>query len=167
MKLPVILSAAALLAIAGSAKALTYNQTIALTSGTSNAIGAANVNVGVDTATHTLSWNVVYSGLSSSLTDAGLFAGGSEIVDFGASSSLPTNPAIGSFSGTASVTTTEVNQIIGGDTSLILETQNNPGGELTGALPALPSNNAVPEPAAIALLGLATAALTLKLGRRR
>jgi hypothetical protein len=170
----VLLAGVTVLALTASAQATTYSETFVLTGAqqvppvNTSGFGAANVNVGVDTATHTLTWNIIYTGLSSALTGAEFRgpaqsgATGPIAVNIGSLSGLTSNPLAGS----TTISNSQVQQIINGQWYVSLDTQENPGGELRGQLPAM-SSAPVPEPAALSLLGLATVALSYRLVRRR
>jgi len=160
-----LLAGVAVLAFSATARAVTYNETFVLKGATSSAFGAANVSVGVDTTTHTLAWDVIFTGLSGPLTSAQFRVGSTPVVDIGAISGL-VGPEL---KGTTDISTAQTNALVAGQWTLSLNTAANPNGEITGNLPALttPEPAPVPEPAVVSLFALGAAALALRLTRRR
>jgi len=167
MKLAVVLAAAALPMLSASAFAVDYNQNILLQgNGTgSTGFGAANVTITI-TSSNTLSWNIIYTGLSGSLTGADLRdPTNAVLVNLGGagSSGLASNP----LTGTTTLTSNQVNSIENsGQWKITLDTARFPTGEISGALPATTNNGPVPEPAGLGLLAIGVAGLVFKTRRK-
>jgi len=167
MKLAVLLAAAALPMFSASAFAVDYNQTFALQgNGTgSSGFGAAQVSIAI-TSTNTLSWSIIYTGLSGSLTGADLRDPSNAVavnLAGAGSSGLTSSP----LTGTATLTSNQVSSIENsGQWKITLDTARFPTGEISGALPATTTNGPVPEPASLGLLAIGTAALMVKMRRR-
>jgi len=168
MKLAVLLAAAALPMLSASAFAVDYNQTFVLQgNGTgSGGFGAANVQLTI-TGTNTLSWNIIYTGLSGSLTGADLRdPSNAVIVNLGGagSSGLTSSPLTGT---STALTTSQVNSLTNsGQWKITLDTASFPTGEISGALPATTNNGPVPEPASLGLLAIGVASLMWKTRRK-
>src|SRR6185312_3156465 len=112
-----MIAAMAVLGVATSAQAVTYNETFTLTGAQANpptsstGFGAAQVSVGVDTAKHTLTWDILFTGLSGPLTAAEFRNGTTPVVDIGAISGLA-GPEL---KGSAEITTGQTNGIVAGN----------------------------------------------------
>ncbi|HET6308705.1 MAG TPA: CHRD domain-containing protein [Rhodopila sp.] len=128
---------AVLFAGAASAATVQFNATLSPQSEVppSSSKGSGTATVSLDTATHTITYNVTFSGFASAATAAHIHGPAAAGKNAGVVVPLGNNPT-SPIHGTAKLTPEQEQQLTSGMFYVNVHTKNNPGGAIRGQLTA-------------------------------
>jgi hypothetical protein len=130
-------SIAVLFAATASAATVKYHATLAASSEVppTKSAGTGEANVSVDTATHEITYDVTFSGLSGPATAAHIHGPAAPGKNAGVVVPLGTNPT-SPIRGTAKLTAEQEQQLAAGEFYVNVHTKEDPGGAIRGQLAA-------------------------------